>query len=74
MSLRLISKILIKMKVSLGVPLLDSCLVTNAKQLSKILQFIFITNTFWKKKPITEAVVQRCSVKKVFEACNFIKN
>ena len=44
--LRLISKTFITMKVSLGVPLLDLCLVKVATQLSKLPQFIFITNVF----------------------------
>ena len=44
--LKLISKIFITMKVSLGVPLLDLCVVTIATQLSKITQFILITNVF----------------------------
>ena len=54
--LKLISKIFITMKVSLGVPLLDLCLVTIATQLSKITQFILITNVFWKENFTTESV------------------
>ena len=47
-NLKLINKIFIIMKVSLGVLLLDLCLVTIETQLSKIPQFIFITNEFGK--------------------------
>ena len=54
--LRFISKIFITMKASLRVPLLDLCLVTIATQLSKILQFFFIRNVFWKWDFTTESV------------------
>ena len=53
---RLISKIFIKMKVSLGVPLVYLCLVTITTQLSKITQFVFITNVFWKSNFTTESM------------------